>query len=161
MNTEEKTLLSKTANAVLGKATTIEVEILHPTDEQLSKKQTKKTFVIKPACLATLVNISQELLDVEVDFPDRADLLKLVQQLAVKQGFRVAKIIAYAIHNRRDEPPEELTNFIYDNFDVTDLQKVVAIVLEKINYGSFLNSIILIKGTNILEAPIASAESAA
>jgi hypothetical protein len=160
MNTEEKTLLNKTAEAVLEKATTIEVDILHPSLWQRLKREKKKTFVIKPASLATLTNISQQFLDVEVDLSDRTNILKLVQQLAIKESYRLAKIIAYAIHNSRDEPSKELIDFVYYNFEVAELQKVVAIVMEKINYGSFLNSIVSIKGMNVLEMSTASAKNA-
>jgi hypothetical protein len=86
--------------------------------------------------------------------------LKIVQQLAVKESYRLAKIIAYAITNSRQEPDKELIDFVYYNFEVAELQKVVAIVLERINYGSFLNSIVSIKGTNVLEMSIANAKSA-
>jgi hypothetical protein len=159
MNTEEKNTLKQTADAVLEKGITLEVDILHPTLLQRLRKRTKRKFIIKPASLATLVNISNEFLDVDVDLSDRSNILKIIQQLAVKESYRLAKTIAYAIHNSRDEPPKELIDFVYYNFEVAELQKVVAIVLEKISYGSFLNSIVSIKGMNILETSLNSQRS--
>lgn len=159
MEENEKALLHKTAEAVLEKGVTIEVDILHPTWWQRLRKQTKRKFIIKPAMLATLVNISNEFLGVEVDLTDRNNILQIVQQLAVKESYRLAKVIAYAITNSREEPEKELIDFVYYNFEVAELQKIVAIVLDKINYSSFLNSIILIKGTNILEMSLNSQRS--
>lgn len=160
MNNEDKTLLKKTADAVLEKGVTLEVDILHPTWLQRLRKQTKRTFIIKPASLATLVNISNEFLGVEVDLTDRNNILKIVQQLAVKESYRLAKVIAYAITNSRQDPSKELIDFVYYNFEVAELQKVVALVVDKIHYSSFLNSIVSIKGTNVLEMSIANAKSA-
>jgi hypothetical protein len=151
MEEKERTALSNTADAITEKATTIEVDILHPTWLQKLRKQTRKTFELKPATLGTLVKISKEMLSIEVEEADKGNFMLLAQKLMAAHSSRLARIIALAIANSKEDPPQSLIDFIQYNMSAEKMAIVAAHVLQKMDITSFVSSIISIKGTNILE----------
>lgn len=159
MNDNEKAQLSKTAEAVTDQATTIEVDILHPTLWQRIRKQKKKTFKLQPATLGTLVKISKELLSIEVDEADKGNWMVLSQKLMHAHSNRLAKVIAIAIVNSKEDPPKSLIDFIEYNMTAKEMATVAAHVLDKMDIRSFVSSIISIKGVNILEMSLQNQRS--
>ena len=156
MNQEEKTQLSNTADAVTDDATIIEIDILHPRWWQRLLKKTKRVYKLQPATLGTLVKISKELLSIEIEDADKSNWMVLCQKLMQAHSGRLAKVIAIAIVNRKEEPPDSLVEFIAYNMTAKEMSIVAAHVLDKMDIRSFVSSIISIKGTNILEMSLNS-----
>jgi hypothetical protein len=145
MTVEEKTMLSKTADAVTDSPITIEVDILNPTRLQRLRKETKKTFKLTPATLGTLVKISKELLSIDVAEADKSNWIVLCQKLMLEHGNRLARIVAIAIVNRKEDPPNSLIEFIEYNMTAKELNTIAAHVLDKMDMRNFITSIISIK----------------
>ena len=156
MNQEEKTQLSNTADAVTDTVTSIEIELLHPRWWQRLLRQTKRVYQLKPATLATLAKISKEFLSIEIDEADKANIMLLTHKLMLAHSSRMAKIIALAIVNSKEDPPDSLIEFIEYNVDAREMATVAAHVMDKMDINSFVRSIILIKGVNILEMSLTS-----
>jgi hypothetical protein len=72
--------------------------------------------------------------------------------LAEQQTERMARIIAMAIVNRKEDPPRELIDFFMSNLTTTELHKIVSLVIKQMDVVNFMKSIILLKGTNILQS---------
>ena len=65
-------------------------------------------------------------------------------------------IIAAGIQNNHQEPEPDLMEFIEENFDAEDLYQTLFPVLENMGMQSFLNSIVLAKGTVNILRPVTS-----
>lgn len=149
MQKEEKTAFSQTADALLENTITIYVDILKPTWWQRLRNQTRRSFQIQPSSLATLVKISKELLS--IDIPEVSNMMELTQKLMVAHSVTMAKIIAYAIVNSRDEPPESLIDFLRYNLTAKEMSTVAKYVFEQMDITSFTTSIVSIKGLSLPE----------
>lgn len=78
-------------------------------------------------------------------------LEKSMNEVVLNHIEEIIYIVAVGIQNDIHEPKEDLKDFIRNNFTSNDLVKVLLIVFQSINVKDFLNSIVLIKGMNVLQ----------
>lgn len=146
----EKQSLQSAADAVLSKDITFEVQVLHPTFFQKWKKETKKEFKISPSTLGTMLKISKEFTDIDLGKFDKTEILNSSFELVKNHAERMALIVAYAVVNSKEDPPQSLVSFLLNNLTAKELSKLVAIVINQIDTVNFLTSIISAKGINLL-----------
>ena len=97
-----------------------------------------------------MMRISKLLLQIDINIRDHTTdfLYKAIEQ----HGDVIARVIAVAITNKREEPSQKLVDFIIYNFTSKELFGVLTIVLRQMDVGSFINSIISMKGLSVLES---------
>jgi hypothetical protein len=112
----------------------------------------KRTLIIEPIVLGNLIRISKLLIEVDMNVFDLKDLLESNYQAISKYGDIISRIVAIAIHNKKDAPPKSLEAFISYNFTPQELLSVLGIVVQQMNVTGFMSSIISIKGFSVLES---------
>jgi hypothetical protein len=65
----------------------------------------------------------------------------------------IVYIVAAIIQNNRKVPSQKLQNFIKDNFDNQDIFACIYAGLANANMSSFLNSIVLMRGSSLILKP--------
>ena len=147
---EEKKVLSDVADAVLDSSVSFEVEIIKPTILQRYRKETIRIFKISPSTLGTMVKISQEFLNIGLENFDKEEILNSNFLLIRDHAARLARIVAVAVQNSKEDPPKSLINFFINNLTAKELFDLVNIILKQIDTVNFLKSIISAKGINLL-----------
>lgn len=111
----------------------------------------ERTFIINPCKVANMWRIA----GAATELPDEireGNLAEIVLPLIKDHLGTIVYIVAAGIQNNHEEPDPELITFIERNFDNEDLYSCLFPVLENVGMQSFLNSIVLAKGTvNILK----------
>ena len=107
---------------------------------------TERTFVIKACKVGNMFRIASKALTLPNEI-SQGDLSEAVLPLFNDHLPTIRYIVAAAIQNNKHEPATELINFITDHFDHEDLYKCMSYALDNIGLDSFLNSIVLIRGT--------------
>jgi hypothetical protein len=132
--------------------------------DRLTSKQVKsdteqlpdtETFVIKPCKVVNMARLA----GAAVALPDQlkeGTLAEIAMPLVKEHLPTIVYIVAAGIQNDHNEPEPELITFIERNFDNDDLYAALYPVLENSGMQSFLNSIVLAKGTVSLLKPKAS-----
>lgn len=152
--------LNKVPDAILQEPTIIEVDIkpcnwLHKLLQKLKILPKKRKYAIAPQCTGSLIKISKVLLSINFDASvlksGIGDYFQAGFKHMAEDGEKMARIIAYAIVNRKSDPPRKLIDLILDNFTSAELASTVSIVLAKMEVKSFMNSIILVRGMNLLK----------
>lgn len=133
---DEKEVLSQVADTLLDNSVTFEVE--------------GRPFEIKPSTLGTMVKISKELLAMDLSAFDKDKMLESNFNLIIDHSKRMCIIVAYAVTNKKAEPPDELVEFFEDNLTAAELFKLVNIIISQLDVINFMKSIISVKGVNIL-----------
>lgn len=146
----ETETLKKSVDALLEKKVSFDIDILKPTDDQVKKKELTRSFSISPMTLGTMYRVSRELLSLEMPATDKNEIMTMSLSLIAEHSERMALIVALAVNNSRQDPPEELINFFIDNLTARELQKIIGIVIAQIDTVNFLTSIISARGLNIL-----------
>lgn len=162
---EEKQILNDAADTLTSKPITIEVDIIHKTwiDKlliKLKRRSNKRTFEMHPVNLGSLIKISKELIDIDMKLFDGNNLLESNYILIEKYAEKMARIIAIAVVNKKDDPPNSLIQFFLNNLTANELFKIASIVLQQMQLADFMHTIISIKGTNVLQMTSASVTSA-
>ena len=120
----------------------------------------RRTFIVHPAKLGTLVRISKLLLKIGIPPLTKENFLQVNYEIAENHGSDLAMIIALAIHNKKSKPSKKLHQLILNEFTPKEIFGVVAIVLKAMDLTSFTLSITSIRGMNVLEMKSADADSA-
>lgn len=68
-----------------------------------------------------------------------------------EHGDAMARIIAMAIQQQKQEPSEKMVRFILGNFTAQEMKTVLSVVLRQMDVQSFMMSIISMKGLNVLD----------
>jgi hypothetical protein len=135
------------------------VNIVHRYLQRWKVMPTKRTFTIRPITYGNLIRISNLLLSIDMKVFDMKNLLDSNYNAITKHAESVAKVVAIAIHNNRDEPPASVTRFVLFNFTSQEMMSTLNIVLQQMNVTGFMYSIISIRGLNVLESGTANASS--
>ncbi len=162
---DEKKVLASVADTLVEKPVTLKVDILHPSSYEkllfkIRKKELARTFHVKPLSLASMVKVSKLFLGFDMSSLDKENLLTGNYKLIVEHARSMARAIAISVVNNKDDPPESLVEFFYNNLSAAELSKVVAIIIKQCRVQDFMISIISISGINILASRTASARSA-
>ncbi|MBB6109711.1 hypothetical protein SAMN05421821_105129 [Mucilaginibacter lappiensis] len=107
---------------------------------------TEETFTIYPCKVANMWRVA----GAATELPDEiknGELAEVVLPLINDHLETIVYIVAAGIQNNHEEPSADLIKFIERNFDNQDLHTVLHYVLENVYMQSFLNSIVLAKGT--------------
>ena len=143
-------VLSDVADSLLDKAVSFEIEIISPTLLQKWKKETKKSFKISPSTLGTMIKISQEFLSIELENFNKEEILNSNFTLIKDHAERMARIVAIAVQNTKQDPPKSLVSLLINNLTAKELYDLVNIILKQIDTVNFLKSIISARGVNLL-----------
>jgi hypothetical protein len=162
MTKEAKDVISSAVNTITGKTKTVTVTLKPETPFQalLMKVGLKKKtaeFIIRPLVVGNRKRISAKALVIPDDFLKDG----LVKALLNPEFIDVCiYAVAVGIQNNKHEPDQKLIDFIAFQFDDEDIDLMLNTIFSGINLKSFTNSIILIKGSNVLTVPEKDAESA-
>lgn len=147
--------LQQVAPALLQKPVSLKVDVRHYGVAGLLQKcgllAKQKTFDIHPINFGTMIKISDVMVGIDMSIYDLNQILESNYQMLSRHGKSVAKIVAYAIVNRQQEPSERLVRTILNSFTSAELVGTLAIVLKQMDVTSFMKSIISMKGTNLLK----------
>lgn len=167
LNTElkMKETLEKVSDAILEQPMTITVDVIPQNWYQTKLQQwgitaKQRVYQLRPLTLGTLIRISRILLGINMALPDRDRILEVNYETIDKHGEKLAKIIALAIRNNRQEADKGLIRFILQNFSSKEMFGVLGLVVQQMDLTSFMSSIISIKGMNVLAEKSAGATSA-
>jgi hypothetical protein len=118
---------------------------------QLPSVETERTFTIYPCKVANMWRLAGAASELPEEIRE-GTLAEIVLPLINDHLTTIVYIVAAGIQNNHEEPSPDLIQFIERNFDSEDLYTALFPVLENIRMQSFLNSIVLAKGTvNILK----------
>ncbi|GAA4338459.1 hypothetical protein GCM10023149_48440 [Mucilaginibacter gynuensis] len=139
--------LLKVAEAVTGRPVIVEIDFQIPITHNGIRVR-KLKFAIRPITVGNLYRISGMVKKI----PDGLIEGTAVQILAdIHEHIdKLVYIAAVGIQNDENEPTPDLLDLV-KKFDLEDIHSVVQIVLSQINLKSFISSIILIKGADILQ----------
>lgn len=141
----------KIAETIFQKPTLITVPVIKPTLFEKLHGIKERKFEIAPAPLATMIKISNILLNVTVDKDFNVDIMNSGLKIVSANGEDMARIIALAVTSSRIEPPASLVRFFVNNLTSKKLNELLAIVVEKLDLVNFIISIISIKKASLLE----------
>jgi hypothetical protein len=110
-----------------------------------------RTFVLKPLSLGTMARVSEMLLKINTDAFKTEEPLAAAHTLIANDARKQAYIIALAITNSPEAPGKNLVDFFLHNLTARELDALVKHVVESMDVESFINSIVSIRGINILE----------
>lgn len=156
MENEEKQTLNRVADTLLNEPVEITVDVISPGRiwwKFWVEPERQRVFKIHQITYGNLIRISQMLLNVEVDegFLTSANLMNNTFQILSKHGDTIARIVATALYNRKDEAPIQLIDFIKSNFSSKEIFEVFSIILRQMDITSFISTIITMKGLSVLE----------
>lgn len=156
MTDQAQTILSATADTILEKPIRIEVDVLHPRWwEKIGMKvgmmPRKRSFDIRPATLGNMIRISKLLLPVDVDIYRKSPILDASYQLISEHARTLAHVLAIAVINTEKEPPASLIKFFLNNLTSKEVKQLAGIVIQQLDVGNFMTTIVSIRGRNILE----------
>ena len=119
-----------------------------------------KIFELKALTLSTILEISKLILKIDIKRDDLFELKEkdfgnaknFILDKIAKNCDDIIMIIAYALTNTRKKPSKKLIDFLTDNLTNKELYEVMKAVETKMDYGFFLNFLILVTPINMLEA---------
>jgi hypothetical protein len=156
---EQIDLLKKVSNTITQEPFELTVDIdpvswLHEKGQKYLPKYfpKQKVYKIYPAKPGTLLRISELILSIDKDLfsTGTIGISENIEAMS-KYTKTLCMIIAHAIHNRKEQLPSSLLNTIMEQFTSEAIFNVVMVTLKSMNVSSFMNSIILVRGLNLLQ----------
>lgn len=153
-------MLKETANTILNEP----IHITITTEERRwycpwKKTTVKKEFQLKPLCIGSLVRISKLTLDIDPELINKGkSMLDMAYVSANEHGRSLAKIVAIALTNSREDPSEKLVDLIEGNVSATQLLQIYLEIIKQMDVTAFMTSIVSIRGINLLERKTNPAE---
>lgn len=156
MDTALQKTLTDVSEAYLEKTIKLSVDVApankwHAYFQKRNWAANTREFEIRPVKLGSLVKISRILLGISDGVLVFANPLASTYDAVVKHHRDIATIIAIAIVNREKDPPESLVRCIINNFSTKDILRCLAIVLRQMDITNFTQSIISVRGMNLLK----------
>lgn len=151
---DEKEVSSKAAEVITDKPLTVTVPLknLKWYDPILIKLKLKKpihNFVIKPLLVGNRYRIAARVVLIPDDILQNG-IVKALMNPAYANDCVYA--VAVGIQNNEFEPSESLLNLVRYQFNDTDLFNVLDVIFATIPVQDFMNSTILLKGADVLNA---------
>lgn len=158
----EKDILSLAVDTLTEKPLKVSIAVKPNSklDIMLMKLGLKKkviSYTIRPLVVGNRKRISVRSLRIPNDFL-KDGLVKALMDTEYIEDCIYA--VAVGIQNNRYEPSNRLLKFVEFQFNDTDLYNVLDAIFGKIDLQSFTKSIILIKGSNVLNVPEADVSNA-
>ncbi|MBC7948653.1 MAG: hypothetical protein H7Y42_12270 [Chitinophagaceae bacterium] len=152
-----KETLNAVPDAINQKSIKFEIDILtrnrfHAFLQKRGWAPTKRSYEIRPIVLGNLLRISKLLLTIDPAEFSGGNFISTSHLLIANHTDTLAKIVAIGVQNSRNEPSEELVSTIRDNLTSGELIGLLNGVMKQMDLNSFIGSIILIKGLNVLES---------
>jgi hypothetical protein len=163
-NNEEKLkaedVLPKVANTMTEKPETITVDV-KPKNKferlliKLKIKPSKRLFEIRPQRVVNIYRMSGRIVSL-----DLGTLLKTVDRIGPlmdimsRHGEDIFYIVACAVQNDHREPTAKMIEVVKNEFEMTDIEKVLEVAVSNYNTTSFINSIALIVGVDALNLKV-------
>lgn len=146
-------MLKETANAILDEPINISITTEKRSWFRPWKKTTvKKDFQLKPLCIGSLVRISKITLEIDPDLVSKGmSMLDMAYVSANAHGRNLARIVAIALTNSRQDPPESLVDLIESNVTSQQLLQIYMEIIKQMDVTPFMTSIVSIRGINLLE----------
>jgi hypothetical protein len=121
---------------------------MHALMQRIGLKPKVKVFQLQQITFGNLIRISKILVGIDGDI---MTIIKDGYKSIDAYGPFLSRIVAIALHNKKSWPPDSLSDFIDTNITSAEMADIFAVILKQMNVQGFLNSIILIKGVNVLE----------
>lgn len=158
----EKDILSSAVDTITRKPVTIEVSVkpngkLDKILMSLGLKKRVLSYVISPLLVGNRKRVSIRSQRIPDDFLKDGLVKALLDPSFIDDCIYA---VAIGIQNNRNEPSEKLLKFVEFQFDDTDLYNVLDAIFGRIDLQAFTKSIILMKGSNVLNVPEPVAMSA-
>jgi hypothetical protein len=115
-------------------------------------KKKYKVFELYPSVTGNMIRIAERAGRLPDELLGNA-LYEIALPLISKHGKDVIYIVAAGIQNNKHEPSKRLIEFITWNFQTQDLYDALMPILNGANMQAFMNSTILIKGTDSILKP--------
>jgi hypothetical protein len=162
---EENEVLNRLSDTATQKPIKLKIEIVNLSRwdrvlVSIGLKKKYREFEIKPLVYGKLIQISSLILSfgAKLVIINREEYKDGAYSMANDHGIKLAEIIAIAISKER-YPSPSLRKFILDNLTVPELFEVVKLVTGQLEVNSFLSSIILLTGINVLKSEVSPLES--
>jgi hypothetical protein len=162
---EENEVLNRLSDTATQKPIKLKIEIVNLSRwdrvlVSIGLKKKYREFEIKPLVYGKLIQISSLILSFGAKLVsiNREEYKDGAYSMANDHGIKLAEIIAIAISKER-YPSPSLRKFILDNLTVPELFEVVKLVTGQLEVNSFLSSIILLTGINVLKSEVSPLES--
>ena len=156
-------VLQRVSDTVTNQPITITVDVKDRSRLDVLLRRNKiRVFEVSQITLGNLIRISKLLREIDVnEFKSitKETILDSNYSLMERHGHCLAKIVATALHNRKNGAPVELIEFIEANFTASELLNVLSVVLKQMDVASFMSTIISIRGLSILENQGANVKS--
>lgn len=129
--------------ALLEKRQALEVTENNPSILQYLRLRKKQyTIEVKPFPLGVIWQITEQLMAVEDNLPDKNSSVKELAAFIHKNKHIVEKVIAYALNcNSDQEPPEHLFSFIRRNIPGNQIGNVFMFIIVQADLGNFTSAI--------------------
>lgn len=124
-----------------------------------AQPETERKFVLRPLTVGNIYRIAPKILELPDDI-DGDNLFLETLNLVLNHFESLVYIVAVGLQNDKHEPLEELMQFIADEFESKDFHICYHYIRDQINVVDFMQSIILIKGANVLTVKEQNATSA-
>lgn len=145
-------ILKQKASIINDKCINVEIDIVKPSFEEKLLNRKTRTFLVRRACLATLIFFSDLALSLKTEYGDTGEKTIADQIKAICSDAKVAvRMIAILLLDIDQEPDAEITRFLLKNLDTDEFDRVLTILLDHSRVENFMSSIILIKGMSLLK----------
>ena len=160
---EQKTIdtLSHAAETITDKSVEFTIDVrprsqMHALLQRVKLRPIVKKYNIQPIVLGNLQRISRLLLTISPDKQkiQAGELMDEIYRTADQHGRVMAEACAIAIQNNRQEPSKALIAELEDNLTAKEMSTLLAIVVKQMDLVNFMNSIISIRGLNVLESAL-------
>lgn len=156
---QKKTIetLNKVAETTLEQPMIITVDLIHggwfqKLIQRLGLRPKQRVFEVKPITLGNLIRISQILLKIDEHILDQKNILPSIYQALSKHGSDLAEVVAIAVINTKAGPSQAVINMVREEFTPDELARTLSMIITRMNVSDFMQSIILIRGLNVLES---------
>ncbi len=113
---------------------------------------TERTFTIYPCKVGNMFRIASRAITLPKELA-QGSLSEVLMPLFSEHLTTIIYVVAASIQNNKQEPSKELIEFIKNEMDHDDLYECMQHALENLGLESFLNSIVLARGTIIILKP--------
>jgi len=141
----------KALDSILEEGVDFSVSVTNPGFlHRIGLLKTKRTFVIKPIRLGTLVRISKILLSIDGEIETKESVLSASVKRMAAHAEQFAEIAALAVTNDEKPPSRRQIRFLLHNLSVRELLTLIQLVIRQMDVSNFLLCIVSVKGMSLM-----------